>query len=131
LGSGEVVARAGEEADEAEYVVPLYLPTDYSRGELDTMPYWCKELLQSTGAPFFTLAMVVYRLDLMASAEVKWYQCHHQWHSQLEADRQAIITEIEWEDKELISIHHHLEGWQLHEQVTHLQHQCDILPEWH
>ena len=30
LGSGEVVARAGEEADEAEYVVPLYLPTDYS-----------------------------------------------------------------------------------------------------
>jgi hypothetical protein len=30
LGSGEVVARAGEDADEAEYVVPLYLPTDYS-----------------------------------------------------------------------------------------------------
>jgi hypothetical protein len=30
LGSREVVARAGEDADEAEYVVPLYLPADYS-----------------------------------------------------------------------------------------------------
>jgi hypothetical protein len=30
LRSGEVVAQAGEEADKAEYMVPLYLPTDYS-----------------------------------------------------------------------------------------------------
>jgi hypothetical protein len=78
LGSGEVVARAGEDPDELEYVVPLYLPTDYSCGELDTMLYWCEELLQSTGAPFFTLAMVVRGLDLTASAEVEQYQHHHQ-----------------------------------------------------
>jgi hypothetical protein len=61
----------GEDADEAEYVVPLYLPTDYSRGDLDTMPYWCEELLQSTGTPFFALATMVCRLDLMALAEVE------------------------------------------------------------
>src|SRR5712671_824409 len=29
LGNGEVVARAGERADEPEYVVSLYLPSDY------------------------------------------------------------------------------------------------------
>src|SRR6266851_9124604 len=31
LGNGEVVARAGERADEPEYVVSLYLPSDYSK----------------------------------------------------------------------------------------------------
>jgi len=78
LGSGEVVAQAGEDPNESEYVVPLYLPIDYSCGELDTMPYWCEELLQSIGAPFFTLAMVVRGLNLTASAEVERYQHHHQ-----------------------------------------------------
>jgi hypothetical protein len=86
------------------------------------MPYWCKELLQSTGAPFFTLAMMVCVLNLMASAEVKHYQCHHQRCTQLKADRRTIIAKIEREDEELTSIHHHLEGWRLHECIAHLQH---------
>jgi hypothetical protein len=129
LGSGEVVARAGEEADEAEYVVPLYLPTDYSRGELDTMPYWCEELLQSTGGPFFALATAVRALDLTASAEVERYQRHHQRRAQLEADRRAIVAEIDREDEELTTIRHRLEGWRLHERVAHLQHRRDLLHE--
>jgi hypothetical protein len=115
LGSGEVVARAGEDADEAEYVVPLYLPTDYSRGDIDTMPYWCEELLQSTGTPFFAMAMAVRNIDLTASTEVERYQRHHQRRAQLEADRHAIIAEIEREDEELTTIRHRLEGWRLHE----------------
>jgi hypothetical protein len=45
LGSGEVVTRAGEDPDKPEYVVPLHLTTDYSPGDVDTMLYWCKELL--------------------------------------------------------------------------------------
>jgi hypothetical protein len=115
LGSGEVVARAGEDADEAEYMVPLYLPTDYSQGDIDTMPYWCEELLQSTGTPFFALATAVRNLNLTASTEVERYQRHHQRRAQLEADRRAIIAEIEREDEELTTIRHCLEGWRLHE----------------
>jgi hypothetical protein len=45
LGSGKVVMRVGEDSDEPEYVVPLYLSTDYSPGDVNTMPYWCEELL--------------------------------------------------------------------------------------
>jgi hypothetical protein len=131
LGSREVVAQAGEEADEAEYVVPLYLPTDYSRGELDTMPYWCEELLQSTGGPFFALATAVRALDLTASAEVERYQRHHQRRAQLEADRRAIIAEIDREDEELTTIRHRLEGWRLHERVAHLQHRRNLLHKRH
>jgi hypothetical protein len=122
LGSREVIAQAEEDVDKAEYMVPLNLPTDYSHRELNTMPYWCEELLQSTGTPFFALAMVVRSLDLTASAEIKWYQCHHQQQSQLKADRHAIITEIKHEDEELTTICHCLEEWHLHEWVAHLQH---------
>jgi hypothetical protein len=121
LGSGEVVARAGEDPDEPEYMVPLHLSTDYSPGDINTMPYWCEELLQSNGAPFFTLAMTVRTLDLTASTEVERYHCHHERRAQLEADRHAIIAEIEREDEELTSIRHRLEGWRLHERVGHLQ----------
>jgi hypothetical protein len=121
LGSGEVVARAGEDPNEPEYVVPLHLSTDYSPGDVDTMPYWCEELLQSNGAPFFALATTVRTLDLTASAEVEHYHCHHERQAQLEADRCAIIAEIEREDEELTSIRHRLEGWRLHERVGHLQ----------
>ena len=78
LGSGEVIVWAGEDADKAEYIVPLYLSIDYSQGNLNTMPYWCEELLQSIGAPFFALATTVHSLDLTTSAEVECYQCHHQ-----------------------------------------------------
>jgi hypothetical protein len=77
LRSGEVIARAGEDPDKPEYVVPLHLSTDYSPGDIDSMPYWCGELLQSNGAAFFTLAMTVHAMDLTASAEVKHYHRHH------------------------------------------------------
>jgi hypothetical protein len=73
LGSGEVITQAGEDPDEPEYVVPLYLSTDYSPGEINTMPYWCEELLQSHGAPFFALATAVRMMDLTTSAEVEHY----------------------------------------------------------
>jgi hypothetical protein len=86
LGSGEVIVRAGEDPNEPEYVVPLYLSTDYSPGDINTMPYWCKELLQSNGAPFFTLAMTVHALDLTTSAEVECYHCHHKHRAQLKAN---------------------------------------------
>jgi hypothetical protein len=128
LGSGEVVARVGEDPDEPEYVVPLHLMTDYSPGDVNTMPYWCEELLQSNGAAFFALAMAVRAMDLTASAEVKHYHHHHERRAQLEADRRAIITEIEREDKELTSICHRLEGWQLYERVGHLQYRHDPRP---
>ena len=120
LGSGEVVARAGEDPDEPEYVVPLHLATDYSPGDVDTMPYWCEELLQSNGAPFFALATTVRMLDL-TSTKVKQYHSHHERRAQLKANRRTIISEIEREDEELTSICHRLEGWWLHEQVGHLQ----------
>jgi hypothetical protein len=78
LGSGEVIAWAGEDPNKSEYVVPLFLATDYSLGDIDTMPYWCEELLQCNGAPFFTLATAVHTMDLTASAEVERYHCHHE-----------------------------------------------------
>jgi hypothetical protein len=129
LRSGEVVTGVGEDPDEPEYVVPLHLATDYSPGDVNTMPYWCKELLQSNRAPFFALAMMVHTLDLTASAEVKCYHRHHERQAQLKADRRAIIVEIEREDEELTSIRHHLEGWRLHEWVGHLQYHRDLIRE--
>jgi hypothetical protein len=78
LRSGEVIAWAGEDPDKPEYMVPLYLSTDYSPGDVDTMPYWCKELLQSNGASFFALAMMVHALDLTTSTEVERYHHHHE-----------------------------------------------------
>ena len=104
LGSGEVLARAGEDPDKPEYVVSLFLTTDYSPEENDPMPYWCKELLQSKGAPFFTLATAVHSMDLTAFTKVKCYQCHHECRAQLEADRHAIIAKLNREDEELASI---------------------------
>ena len=85
LRSGEVIARAGEDPDEPEYMVLLYLSTDYSPGDIDTMPYWCKELLQSNRAPFFALATTVRMLDL-TSAEVEQYHHHHERRAQLKAN---------------------------------------------
>jgi hypothetical protein len=45
LGSGEVIAPVGEDPNKPEYMVPLHLVTNYSPGDIDTMPYWCEELL--------------------------------------------------------------------------------------
>jgi hypothetical protein len=86
LGSGEVIVRAGEDPNEPEYVVPLYLSTNYSLGDVNTMLYWCEELLQSNGAPFFALATMVHMLDLTTSAEVEHYHHHHKRRAQLKAN---------------------------------------------
>jgi hypothetical protein len=129
LRSGEVVARVGEDPDKPEYVVPLHLATDYSPGDVDTMPYWCEELLQSNRAAFFALATTVHALDLTASAEVECYHHHHERRAQLKANQHAIIAEIEREDEELTSICHCLEGWRLYEQVGHLQYCHDLIRE--
>ena len=86
LGSGEVIAQAGKDPDKPEYVVPLFLATDYSPGDVNTMLYWCKELLQCNRAPFFALATVVHTMDLTASTEVKCYHHHHEQHTQLKAN---------------------------------------------
>ena len=45
MGNGEVLARVGEHLDKPEYMVSLYLKSDYSCHDLDPMPYWFKELL--------------------------------------------------------------------------------------
>jgi hypothetical protein len=86
MGSGEVVAWAGEDPDEPEYVVSLFLTADYSLDDIDTMPYWCEELLQSKGAAYFALATVVHAMDLTAFTKVKRYQHHHECCSQLKVD---------------------------------------------
>jgi len=39
MGNGEVVARAGEHTDEPEYVVSLYLPSDYSQRPTASLPH--------------------------------------------------------------------------------------------
>ena len=89
------------------------------------MPYWCKKLLQSHGAPFFALAMAVHTMDLTTSTKVKRYHCHHKQHAQLEANQCAIIAKIEREDEELttsakVERYHHHHEW--HAQLKADQH---------
>ena len=57
MGNGEVIARAGEHINKPEYVVSLYLPTDYSQRPTTTLPPWFVELLQTKGGPYHTLAL--------------------------------------------------------------------------
>ena len=89
------MAQAGEDPDEPEYVVSLFLTVDYSPNDINTMPYWCEELLQSKGAAYFALAAVVHAMDLTAFTKVKHYQCHHEHRAQLEADHHAINAKID------------------------------------
>ncbi len=42
--------------DEPEYVVSLFLPTDYSQHPTSTLPLWFIELLQARGGTYHTLA---------------------------------------------------------------------------
>ena len=39
MGNGEVVARARESTNEPEYVVSLYLPSDYSQRPTASLPH--------------------------------------------------------------------------------------------
>jgi len=45
MGNGEVVTRAGERTDKPEYVVSLYLPSDYSQRPTSSLPHWFIKLL--------------------------------------------------------------------------------------
>jgi len=78
MGNGEVVARAGEHADKPEYVVSLYLLSDYLLQPTTTLPQWFVELLQAKGGPYHTLAEVACGLEHpTAYAEVERYSCRH------------------------------------------------------
>jgi len=86
MESGEVLAQAGEDPNEPEYMVSLFLTADYSLNNIDTMPYWCEELLQSKGTAYFALAATVHVMDLTAFTKVECYQCYHKHCAQLKAD---------------------------------------------
>jgi len=86
-GGGEVVARAREHQDKAEYVVPLFLPSNYSHQPTNPMPIWFDELLQAKGGGYHTLAEVAHALDNpVVFAEVERYHCHHKGCAELEAN---------------------------------------------
>ena len=92
------------------------------------MPIWFNELLQAMGGGYHTLAEAAHTLDNPATfAEVEWYHHHHERYAELEAERQAIIIEIDAEDEHLSSINHHMEAWGLHGQLAHLEN-CLNLP---
>ncbi len=85
MGNGEVVARAGESANEPEYVVSLYLPSDYSQRPTASLPHWFLKLLQARGGAYHTLAEAARGLEHPAVfTEVEQYSCHHMRRAELE-----------------------------------------------
>src|SRR6266851_21387 len=130
LGNGEVVARAGEWADEPEYVVSLYLPSDYSTRPTALLPPWFVELLQANGGPYHTLAEAARGLDHPAAyAEVERYRRHHAHRAELKVARRAIVAEIDKEDDTLQGIEHRMEAYGLHERLAALEGRMDIRAE--
>ena len=90
------------------------------------MPRWFLELLQGPGAPYNTLAETVRQLpDLAAFAEVERYQRHHEHRSLLEAQRRAIIAELDLKDAHLDGIQFRMEAYGLHECVAILENRID------
>src|SRR5712671_1941565 len=88
MGNGEVIARAGERIDEPEYVVSLYLPSDYSTRPTALLPPWFLELLQANGGAYHTLAEAARGLEHPAAfAEVERYRRHHTHRAELEVAR--------------------------------------------
>ena len=78
IGNGEVITRAGEHTDKPEYVVSLFLPSDYSQCPTLTLPQWFVKLLQSWGGPYHTLAEAACTLDHpTAYTKVEHYHHHH------------------------------------------------------
>src|SRR6266853_323814 len=130
LGNGEVVARAGERADEPEYVVSLYLPSDYSTRPTALLPPWFLELLQANGGAYHTLAEAARGLEHPAAfVEVERYRRHHTHRAELEVARRAIITDINKEDDALQGIEHRMEAYGLHERLAALEGRMDIRQE--
>src|SRR5713101_5866248 len=130
MGNSKVVARAGEHANEAEYVVSLYLPSDYSQHPTAALPHWFLELLQARGGPYHTLAEAARGLEHPAAfAEVERYSRHHMRHAELEVARRAITADIDKEDDTLQGIEHRMEAYRLHERLAALEGQKDIHQE--
>ena len=102
MGNEEVVARASERANEPEYVVSLYLPSDYSMHPTALLPPWFLELLQANRGAYHTLAEAACGLEHpTAFTEVERYRHHHTHRAELEVARRAIIADIEKEDDTL------------------------------
>src|SRR5216683_1753279 len=130
MGNGEVVARAGERADEPEYVVSLYLPSDYSTRPTALLPPWFLELLQASGGAYHTLAEAACGLKHPAAfAEVERYRRHHMHRAELEVARRAITADIDKEDNTLQGIEHRMEAYGLHECLATLEGRMDIRQE--
>jgi len=95
MENSKVIARAGEHADKPEYVVTLFLPTNYSQRPTSSLPQWFIKLLQSRGGPYHTLAEAARSLKHPTTyAKIKQYHRHHKQHAELEVDRWAIMAEI-------------------------------------
>src|SRR5216683_3655605 len=130
MGNGEVVARAGERANEPEYVVSLYLPSDYSTRPTALLPPWFLELLQANGGAYHTLAEAVRGLEHPAAfTEVERYRRHHTHRAELEVARRAIVADIDKEDDALQGIEHRMEAYRLHERHATLEGRMDIRQE--
>src|SRR6267154_3497361 len=130
LGNGEVVARAGERADEPEYVVSLYLPSDYSTRPTALLPPWFLALLQANGGAYHTLAEAARGLEHPAAfAEVERYRRHHTHQAELEVAQRAITADIDKEDDALQGIEHRMEAYGLHERLAALEGRMDIHQE--
>src|SRR6266851_2893691 len=130
MGNGEVVARAGESANEPEYVVSLYLPSDYSQHPTASLPHWLLELLQARGGAYHTLAEAARGLEHPAAfAEVERYSRHHMRRAELEVAHRAITADIDKEDDTLQGIEHRMEAYGLHERLAALKGRMDIWQE--
>src|SRR5216683_6141855 len=130
MGNREVVARASERANEPEYVVSLYLPSDYSTRPTALLPPWFLELLQANGGAYHTLAEAARGLEHPAAfAEVERYRRHHTHQAELEVARRAIIADIDKEDDTLQGIEHRMEAYGLHERLAALEGRMDIRQE--
>src|SRR5216683_5991566 len=130
MGNGEVIARAGERANEPEYMVSLYLPSDYSTHPTALLPPWFLELLQANGGAYHTLAEAAHGLKHPAAfAEVERYSRHHMRCTELEVARRAITADIDKEDDMLQGIEHRMEAYGLHERLAALEGRLDIRQE--
>jgi len=130
IGNGKVVTRAGESTDEPEYVVSLYLPSDYSQRPTASLPHWFLELLQARGGPYHTLAEVAHGLEHPAAfAKVERYSHHHMRRAKLEVARWAITADIDKEDDTLQGIEHRMEAYGLYERLAALEGWMDIHQE--
>jgi len=127
LGNSEVVARAGEATNEPEYVVSLYLESDYSQRPSSPMPCWFMELLNANGHAYHTLAEAARSLDDPAAfAEVERYRRHYDKKLELEAECRALAADIELKREHIEASRFRMEAYQLHNKLANLENRRDI-----